>query len=122
MKLNYSKTAQFGYGKLLRISRELFCLIKSWEEVASGGYILQGIKPNGELTHKLSPGSISIILQNLQSAAGLTIEPLLSGHSFRVGKALDLLESGGSLPKIMLRGGRKTESTVIRYLRAWELG
>ena len=121
IRLNYSKTDQFGYGKLLPISRELFCLIKSWEEVASDGYILRGIKHNNALTHQLSPGSISIILQNLQSAAGLTIEPPLSGHSFRVGRALDLLEQGESLPKIMLRGGWKTESTVIRYLRAWEL-
>ena len=121
IKLNYSKTDQFGYGKLLPISRDLHKLIKRWEKVAIDGYILRGIKPNDALTHQLSPGSISIILQNLQSAAGLAIEPPLSGHSFRVGRALDLLEAGESLPKIMLRGGWKTESTVIRYLRAWEL-
>ena len=79
------------------------------------------LQPNGSLTQKLSPGGINIILRNLQSNAGLNIEQPLSGHSFRVGKALDLLESGESLPTIMLRGGWKTESTVIRYLRAWEL-
>ena len=121
IKLNYSKTDQFGYGKLLPISGELCDLIKNWGKVATDGYILRGVKPNGKLSRKLSPGSISIILQNLQSAAGLSIEPPLSGHSFRVGRALDLLEAGESLPKIMLRGGWKTESTVIRYLRAWEL-
>ena len=95
--------------------------ISGWKQIAIDGHILRGIKPNGALTQKLSPGSINIILRNLQSNAGLNIEPPLSGHSFRVGRALDLLEAGESLPKIMLRGGWKTESTVIRYLRAWEL-
>ena len=121
IRLNYSKTDQFGAGKLLPISKGLHELINDWKLIAIDGHILRGIKPNGALTQKLSPGSISIILRNLQSAAGLNIEPPLSGHSFRVGKALDLLDAGESLPKIMLRGGWKTESTVIRYLRAWEL-
>ena len=119
IRLNYSKTDQFGAGKLLPISKGLHELINDWKQIAIDGHILRGVKPNGTLTQKLSPGSISIILKNLQSAAGLNIEPSLSGHSFRVGRALDLLESGESLPKIMLRGGWKTESTVIRYLRAW---
>ena len=121
IKLNYSKTDQLGAGKLLPISKRLHELIKDWRQIAIDGYILRGIKPNGALTQKLSPGSVNIILRNLQSAVGLNIEPPLSGHSFRVGKALDLLEAGESLPKIMLRGGRKTESTVIRYLRACDL-
>ena len=121
IRLNYSKTDQFGAGKLLPISKGLHELINDWQKIAIDGHILRGVKPNGALTPKLSPGSINIILRNLQSAAGLNIEPPLSGHSFRVGRALDLLELGESLPKIMLRGGWKTESTVIRYLKAWEL-
>ena len=121
IKLNYSKTDQFGAGKLLPISKGLHELINDWKQIAIDGHILRGVKPNGTLTPKLSPGSVNIVLRNLQSAARLDIEPPLSGHSFRVGRALDLLESGESLPKIMLRGGWKTESTVIRYLRAWEL-
>jgi hypothetical protein len=44
-----------------------------------------------------------------------------SGHSFRVGGALDLLMRGVSMEKIMLRGGWSSESTVIKYLRAWDL-
>ena len=80
-----------------------YTLIESM--VASRVKILRGIKPNGAVIQKLSPGGINIILRNLQSSAGLNIESPLSGHSFRVGRALDLLESGESLPKIMLRGG-----------------
>jgi hypothetical protein len=36
-----------------------------------------------------------------------------------VGGALDLLESGTPIEKIMLKGGWKATSTVILYLRAW---
>ena len=43
----------------------------------------------------------------------------LSGHSFRVGGAIDLLEAGESLEKIMVRGGWKSESTAMRYLWNW---
>ena len=97
IKLNYSKTDQFGAGKLLPISKGLHELINDWKQIAIDGHILRGIKPNGALNQKLSPGSINIILRNLQSNAGLNIEPPLSGHSFRVGRALDLLESRESL-------------------------
>ena len=59
-------------------------------------------------------------LRELQAQAGLDLGGTLSGHSFRVGAALDLLEQGETLEKIMLRGGWQAESTVIQYLRAWQ--
>jgi hypothetical protein len=46
-------------------------------------------------------------------------EQPLSGHSFRVGAALDLLEQGEPLERIMLRGVWQTDSTAMSYLRNW---
>jgi len=43
----------------------------------------------------------------------------LSGHSFRVGAALDLLDKNIPLEKIMLRGGWKSETSTMRYLQSW---
>jgi hypothetical protein len=43
----------------------------------------------------------------------------LSGHSFRVGAALDLLNKNIPLEKIMLRGGWKSEASAMRYLQGW---
>ena len=43
----------------------------------------------------------------------------LSGNSFRVGAALDLLDKNIPLEKIMLRGGWKSETSAIRYLQSW---
>lgn len=45
----------------------------------------------------------------------------LSGHSFRVGAALDFLEQGKPFEKIILRGGWQTDSTTMKYLRNWFL-
>jgi len=44
----------------------------------------------------------------------------LSGHSFRVGAAVDLLDKGVPLERIMLRGGWKSENTALKYLRNWD--
>lgn len=76
-----------------------------------------------QFTKQLNPATVNIILKQLQASAGIELKHDLIGHSFRVGRALDLLMEGEPLEKIMLRGGWKSESTVIRYLSAWsELG
>ena len=75
---------------------------------------------HGHFGNNLHPASVSTLLKGLQK--GLKIdsdEQPLSGHSFRVGAALDLLEQGETLEKIMLRGGWQSDSTAMRYLRDW---
>jgi len=121
LMMRFSKTDQYGKGRIISISNELNELLDEWEAIAGhDGYILRGISTGLNLTPQLCPHSINHILKKLQSDAELGIEPSLTGHSFRVGRALDLLNEGESLPKIMLRGGWTSESTVMRYLRAWE--
>ena len=48
-------------------------------------------------------------------------EEPLSGHFFRVGAALDLLEKGEPLEMIMLRGRWQTDSSAMKYLRNWSI-
>ena len=67
----------------------------------------------------LTPASINHILKSLQKKAGLNQIGELSGHSFRVGAALDLLDKNIPLEKIMLRGGWKSEASAMRYLQSW---
>lgn len=121
IKLNFSKTDQFGTGKVLPISEELLTLIEKWEGiVCNEGYILRSINKHGHIGDSLNPASISTILKTLQEGlkSGKNQQPL-SGHSFRVGAALDLLEQGEPLEKIMLKGGWQSESTAMKYLRNW---
>ena len=64
---------------------------------------------------------ICTILKGLQKDLKMdSDEQPLSGHSFRVGAALDLLEQGEPLERIMLRGGWQTDSTAMKYLRNWD--
>jgi integrase len=121
IRLNFSKTDQYGMGKVLPISEELLNLLKEWKEiVCNKGYILRSINKHGHIGDSLNPASISTILKMLQEGlkSGVNEQPL-SGHSFRVGAALDLLEQGEPLEKIMLRGGWQTDSTAMKYLRNW---
>jgi site-specific recombinase XerD len=121
IKLNFSKTDQFGTGKMLPISQELFDLLEKWRSIiADEGYILRSINRHGHFGDNLHPASISTLLKALQKDLKMdSDEQPLSGHSFRVGAALDLLEQGEPLEKIMLRAGWQTDSTAMKYLRSW---
>ncbi len=121
IRLNFSKTDQFGTGKILPISQELFDLLEKLRRMISDeGYILRSISRHGHIGNNLHPASISTILKSLQKDLKIdSDEQPLSGHSFRVGAALDLLEQGEPLERIMLRGGWQTDSTAISYLRNW---
>jgi hypothetical protein len=119
IRLNFSKTDQFGTGKILPISQELFDLLEKWRSMISDeGNILRSISRHGHVGNKLHPASVSTILKALQKDLKIdSDEQPLSGHSFRVGAALDLLEQGEPLERIMLRGGWQTDSTAMSYLR-----
>ena len=121
IRLNFSKTDQFGTGKMLPISQELFDLLQKWRSMISNeGYILRSINRHGHIGSNLHPASISTLLKALQKDLKMASdEQPLSGHSFRVGAALDLLEQGEPLERIMLRGGWQTDSTAMKYLRNW---
>jgi site-specific recombinase XerD len=121
IRLNFSKTDQFGTGKILPISQELFDLLEKWRRmIRDEGYILRSINRHGHFENNLHPASVSTLLKALQKNLKMdSDEQPLSGHSFRVGAALDLLDQGETLEKIMLRGGWQSDSTAMRYLRDW---
>ena len=88
--------------------------------ISDEGYILRSINRHGHLGNNLHPASIITILKALQKDLKIDyVEQPLSGHSLRVGAAIDLLEQGEPLERIMLRGGWQTDSTTMKYLRHW---
>jgi hypothetical protein len=106
---------------MIPIGNDLVELLERWQITigASSGYILRAVNKSGHVRESLHPASITRLLRELQDRAfGISRDmPGLSGHSFRVGAALDMVNQGETLARIMLRGGWKTESTAIRYLR-----
>ena len=81
------------------------------------GYILRSINMHRHFGNKLHPASVSTLLKALQKNLKVDCdEQLLSGYSFSVGAASDLLEQGEPLEKIMLRGGWQSDSRACHSL------
>ena len=119
--LRQSKTDQYAQGRLIPISDILAKLILKWQKrvEADQGSILRRIRKDDAIGEQLSSASMCKILVDLQYRSRLRHLPNFSGHSFRVGAALDLLERGVPLEKIMLRGGWGAKSTTLKYLASW---
>lgn len=119
--LERSKTDQLGEGRLIPISDELGELIIRWAKRTGHktGPILRAVRKGENLGGPLSASSVTNILIDLQYRARLRHIRHFSGHSFRVGAALDMLNAGVPLEKIMLRGGWRKETTALRYLQSW---
>ena len=117
-----SKKDQFGKGKLIPISDGLVEMINHWRDKIkqTDGYILRSFKRNLNVRESLDPATLNKILKILQRKAKLHNVGELSGHSFRVGAAVDMLDKGVPFERIMLRGGWKSENTALRYLRNWD--
>ena len=121
IRLVRSKTDQEGASRLIPISEDSFRVIKTWQKVADiSGAILRSVDRYGNVGNRLNPGSIGLIINSLDSnCENQESMQIFSGHSFRVGAALDLLEAGASLELIMLRGGWRSSDSAMGYLRNW---
>ncbi|MDC1422778.1 tyrosine-type recombinase/integrase [Gammaproteobacteria bacterium] len=121
IRLVRSKTDQEGASRLIPISEDLFRVIQTWQRVANiSGAILRSVDRHGNVGNCLNPGSIGLILNSLCSRCeNKESGEIFSGHSFRVGAAMDLLEAGASLELIMLRGGWRSSDNAMGYLRNW---
>ncbi len=120
LHLRFSKTDQMGDGKLIPIGAELQEDLARWAERTGGsGYIVRRVYCSGDIGTAMAPCNVRRHVGDIQTRAGLELGGKLTAGSFRVGAALDLLERGVSMEKIMLRGGWDRTSSVMRYLRAW---
>ena len=121
IRLVKSKTDQEGASKIIPISHELVNLILNWKAHANiDGAILRSVDRHGNVGPQLRPGSVCTVLNRLLAKTSLQDQKTkFSGHSFRVGAAIDLVESGASLETIMLRGGWRSNDSAMNYLRSW---
>jgi len=97
-------------------------MICHWQDAIkqTDRHMLRSFKRDLSVRESLDPAALNKILKLLQHKAKLNDIGELSGHSFRVGAAVDLLDKGVPLERIMLRGGWKSENTALRYLRNWD--
>jgi site-specific recombinase XerD len=118
--LRKSKTDQQGCGKWIHLTSETSHALHQWLSAAEikEGLIFRGVRSSGAITDGLCESRISRIYKTLARKAGLdeSIIQNISGHSIRVGSAHDLLNTGASLPQIMVKGGWAKTDTVMRYV------
>ncbi|MDB2476855.1 tyrosine-type recombinase/integrase [Alphaproteobacteria bacterium] len=122
LRLKFSKADQYGEGRLIGISKDLEELTASWRDiVGEEGKILRSVDKHGNIGEKLEPSAISYILRQVQ--ANITLpgnkKPRQwTGHSFRVGAAVDLVESGYTIEQVMRKGDWKSAHAGLRYVMA----
>jgi site-specific recombinase XerD len=118
--LRKCKTDQLGMGRWMHLTPETTHALHQWLSVAkiNEGLIFRGVRPSGAITDSLCESRISRIYKTLARKAGIdqSVVQSISGHSMRVGGAQDLLNSGASLPQIMVKGGWAKTDTVLRYV------
>jgi len=97
-------------------------LIAKWRDiVGQEGKILRSVDKHGNIGEKLEPSAVSYILRQVQ--ANITLpgnkKPRQwTGHSFRVGAAVDLVESGYTIEQVMRKGNWKSVQAGLRYVMA----
>ena len=120
-----SKTDQAGVGRLAYLSNGTMDWVRCWL-AASGiasGPLFRAIRGSGVAPAALHPCAVNRILKGLARRAGVNAETQqkLSGHSMRVGAAVDMAENGIDLVPIMHAGGWRSPGMVLRYTQQIDL-
>jgi len=115
-----SKNDPFGDGRYGRLSQAALEALKYWlqQSKIKSGFIFKSIN-NGKVTRDgLHPYAVNRMVKQLATAAEFDAATIadLSGHSFRVGAAQDLMTSGKSVLAIMKAGGWRSMNVVGRYV------
>ena len=119
--LRWNKTDQEGLGSSRYCSRETKARIDAWCTRAGikKGPIFLPIGWNRLLPEPnsapLKPAEVARIFRRRAIAAGLADGPVISGHSTRVGSAVELLEFGQSPTSVQFAGGWKSQRMVLHY-------
>ena len=108
-----SKTDQTGRGSVRYVSDGVMEILGAMLRMKQG-------RRSGDLIIGLSPGQICRRIKSVCIQAGLSGH--YSGHSPRIGMAIDLARAGVSLPALMEAGRWKSASMPAHYVRAVEAG
>ncbi|CAM3841657.1 tyrosine-type recombinase/integrase [Polynucleobacter antarcticus] len=123
--LRKSKVDQELRGRWIALQTQTVASIECWCDAAkiTDGFLLRGVDHWGKVTESLSGSQINRIYKRIAMASNLdtTMIKKISGHSFRIGAAQDLLASGASMPTIMNRGRWSKSDTVMRYLEQYQV-
>lgn len=129
--LRRSKTEQAGLGTARYCSPDTKALIDAWCACAGidRGYLFIPVgkgsaftAPPAEKRTPLGAVQVARILRRRAQRAGVPGGALLSGHSSRVGSAIEMLEAGLSVAEVQFAGGWKSPRMVLHYGKQAQAG
>ena len=109
LRIRFSKTDQLGEGAILFISRET---LQNLEAIRP-----QTFDPNAKI---FGVGNRTIARRVARTCLDAGAGQGFSGHSGRVGMAIDLDAAGVELPALMKAGRWDTPTMPVRYIRKQE--
>lgn len=118
-----SKTDQEGLGDARYCSIETKALIDRWCQAAdiTRGHLFLAIGRNrklppseGDRKH-LAPSEVARIIRRRAVQANLPHAHRMTGHSGRVGSAVELIENGATPLEVQFSGGWKSQRMVLHY-------
>lgn len=123
LAVHKSKTDQEGIGSHRFCSNETKARIDAWCTAAGirGGYLFPAIgrKRRESLgvtnDRHIAAAEVANIFRRRAEQADLPGASTISGHSTRVGSAVDLIEARASLTEVQFAGGWKSERMVLEY-------
>lgn len=118
-----SKTDQEGLGDARYCSSETKALIDRWCQAAgiSRGYLFLAIGRNRKLApiesdrRPLAAPEVARIIRRRAVQADLPHAHRMTGHSGRVGSAVELIENGATPIEVQFSGGWKSQRMVLHY-------
>ena len=119
--LRRSKTDPYARGRWLELGITATNALISWLDISEfkEGPIFRSENKRAQGSEEaLTSGQVNRIFKRLAKEANLPNDLVnsISGHSIRVGAALDLMHQGASMPLIMQKGRWSKTDTVMRYL------
>jgi site-specific recombinase XerD len=119
-----SKTDQEGRGAVVPIPADAMQHLAKWITAAriKGGALFRAVRHGGSIGGPLDPGAVARIFKTMAADANLVADkagqPLrISGHSTRIGGAVDMLRYKETLAAIMVSGRWKSPEMVGRYVQ-----
>ena len=112
-----SKTDGEGCGEIVYLARDTVALLRTWLDCSgtSNGRLFRSVGKGGKVGDCLDPSQVPRIFKAMARRAGLSAAVVqgLSGHSARVGAALqDMIAAGIELPAILQAGRWKSTAMV----------
>ena len=116
-RMGRSKTDQGGHGVTLYLRPETVVLVQAWRAVAPPSAFLFTAVHDGPVERAdvpLSAAQVGAIFRRAAARAGVE-SPRFSGHSARVGAALDMVEAGATTDEAQQAGRWADARMVAKY-------